>query len=1454
MAINWDEVKRKGQQKGAAAEAQVQFKRAVPSLPKAPPKLPMNISFGSVLDEYNTSLPGIGNQVAKNLAPERKQEIAQGTRRFFEQAPVQAGFMQGVSFNNPLKSLERKLSTDIDTTQAEKSNFYKAGEIGGIMTQFALPYAGASKGIAAGLTKLPKYAQLGKFGQGVARSVATDLAVGLPLNVNYAYNKEGLQGKEAAKSIALNTGIDLIAGGILEAVPMFLKSGKKVASKADFDNLPPAEKTEIMSELEQLAYESNVRKGKVTPQNDTLYGNSFRQSAGELPAPAKQGRTGVNTKSLKERPEIENIHLGGYQGQDNYVLKAYDKDGNVIGKVDYSEYEDIPSVGMIEVPEQYRRQGIAKDLLETLQKRYPNKSIDFGYTTDDGTKLLNKVTTDKVNPSYTSLKGHIDRAKKDLEDISKRFDEGKALETDEEDFYRLDSFITKASRSLSKLPEKIQTVNLPNRNSFKELPRAMQPKQPNIYANAIGQREVPRTVTPNELPRVNKVQPQPLPQAPTKPAQPILSQKGTEIPKEQPFAKNEDLRNNFSQAHGEKFEADYNNFMKETEDLPDVQTGASEFAQRITSKGVSRGKDIQRIADSALRHSKEAREWFKRTVEDPLYVSKGKYATEVKTKLDDLHETVVKKLGIKLGSKEDAAIQWYGDGAKQRKSGKNTSTETMPYTLDDLKADFNYTMPNGKKAWENIVQAEAKAKGIYVNYVDRINESLKKIYPNVEENVAKLQAKLAKTTDPEARKAVLQEIEDATVGKRLYPRKDYMRHFQEMKNSNFLVGLDNIINGATNIDPRLIGVSEFTKPNSKWTGFLQRRKDGDIYTESGLGGLLDYIPQAEYKINIEPNIPILRGVIKELKESTIQSRNANSFIDELMQITNDLAGKSNKWDRNFADFFGDEKGRKVLNGLSAVSNRMRKNAVMGNVNSMIAQFFNLPNVVGYAKNPVDLADGFKTAIQAATGNQEAKALLDKSMFLKERYIDRSFRQFNTGILDNAEKFFSWTMELGDKAIADGAWLTFYKQAIKTMDESSAVLKADEMTRKSIGGRGIAEMPLSQKAKVTKLFAPFQVEVRNAVNVLEDLGRAKDVGGLVGVFVTSYLLNEVLKATTGREIGFNPFGTVQDSIEDGSNVVAGLVGNTITNIPGGSYVASAGASALGLSEYQMQELFGQNDPSRFGTGNIALQTLAAPVGQAIKGQNIDPIKPLAATLPRFGGKQLERGIRGLQDMAVLPKEKINLTEGISAKKQDFPASLSQSGRLRFAIEPNVQNYLTAPTLGTWSTKEGKDYIENERQPLGEKQTSNVDSLYRLGIEPKMAETIIRGLSGLTKKEEKMQFINTMNLDKSTKKTLLEDILGYSTDNIKPEERIDFGIDKAGLTSDQRTTYKSSVAPLGIDDKTYARIVNEMDANGSGRVSHEEAQAILDSTNLTREQKYKMWNVIDARWVEKNNPYR
>ena len=223
--------------------------------------------WSKVQTEFNMSQPGIGNQIAKTLPTVKKQEIAQGTAKFFKEAPVQAGFMQGVSLNNPLKSLERKLDTKIKAPT--DSLAYKAGNIGGTIAQFAVPYTGAAKGV--GLLIKAALPKLGKIGSKVAASVATDLAVGLPLNINQAYNKDSLKGTDALKSIGMNTGIDLIAGGVLETLGVILKSGKKVTSKVEFEKLPPAEKQEVLEQIKMLpAPKENLNESKLIGSNKVI--------------------------------------------------------------------------------------------------------------------------------------------------------------------------------------------------------------------------------------------------------------------------------------------------------------------------------------------------------------------------------------------------------------------------------------------------------------------------------------------------------------------------------------------------------------------------------------------------------------------------------------------------------------------------------------------------------------------------------------------------------------------------------------------------------------------------------------------------------------------------------------------------------------------------------------------------------------------------------------------------------------------------------------------------------------------------------------------------------------------------------------------------------------------------------------------------------------------------------
>ena len=137
-----------------------------------------------------------------------------------------SGYKSGVSLYTP------KARTDAGRMLEEiqdNSAAYSAGNIAGEITQYAVPYAGLSGRVGKVVSKIPFVGRLGAAGQAAARSAAADVAIGLPLNLNSVYNKQGLRGEEALREFAINEALDLGIGGVIEIAPMlakYLKSGK----------------------------------------------------------------------------------------------------------------------------------------------------------------------------------------------------------------------------------------------------------------------------------------------------------------------------------------------------------------------------------------------------------------------------------------------------------------------------------------------------------------------------------------------------------------------------------------------------------------------------------------------------------------------------------------------------------------------------------------------------------------------------------------------------------------------------------------------------------------------------------------------------------------------------------------------------------------------------------------------------------------------------------------------------------------------------------------------------------------------------------------------------------------------------------------------------------------------------------------------------------------------------
>lgn len=118
-------------------------------------------------------------------------------------------------------------------------------------------------------------------------------------------------------------------------------------------------------------------------------------------------------ESIEIRDEVIDVH-----GEEFYKEMALIVDDKIVGCIQYTVYDDKPYIQMIKVAEDERRKGYGTKLIKALQKEYPNSEIDFGMTTDDGTKLVNSLPFDtKVNIEYDKKVKQAKKLKKWLDEF-----------------------------------------------------------------------------------------------------------------------------------------------------------------------------------------------------------------------------------------------------------------------------------------------------------------------------------------------------------------------------------------------------------------------------------------------------------------------------------------------------------------------------------------------------------------------------------------------------------------------------------------------------------------------------------------------------------------------------------------------------------------------------------------------------------------------------------------------------------------------------------------------------------------------------------------------------------------------------------------------------------------------------------------------------------------------------
>ena len=610
---------------------------------------------------------------------------------------------------------------------------------------------------------------------------------------------------------------------------------------------------------------------------------------------------------------------------------------------------------------------------------------------------------------------------------------------------------------------------------------------------------------------------------------------------------------------------------------------------------------------------------IKKQLLDPFDAGKGQMVRDEATILKGLEKNVT-KLGIKKGSKNSKLIQRFGE---------------KKITLDELKK----ASPD---KWQDIVKADKWFRKQYDQMLDEVNAIRARIYPN----------------QPE---------------KQIPRRKDYYRHFREMEG---LEGFKNSFETPSGIDPKLAGISDYTKPKSKFLSFAQRRL-GDESKEDAVGGFLDYTRAWAYSKNIDPHIGKFRKLAYDLAEDTAPDPRLNNFTEYLHDFADDLSGKTNPVDRVGQKYLG----RGTFRIISNTNSRIKRNTLMGSASSTLAQTFNIPQGIANA-GPRNAAKGlvrsFGDIIRG--GSREMK----QSSFISERYSNSLYNKFDQKLLDQPKKFAGWLLSIGDEIGSKYIWNSHYEKAV-AQGIKNPVKYADDWTRKMVAGRGVGEVPIVQKSKIFQVVAPFQIEVQNLIHALGDNVAKKQVGKIVTFSAVMFLMNRGAKELRGSDVGFDPLNALieayktfeeEEDKKTGALKAGGrIAGEFLSNVAGGQTIGAAypefGAAGLPSRE----ELFGDRDPTRFGGGILATKGLSDPLHKLI---------------PPFGGAQIKK-----------------TREGAQAISRGYTETAS--GRVRYPVENDPYNLIKTLIMGPNASEGAQKYHDEDLSALGEEQSEQYKAL-------------------------------------------------------------------------------------------------------------------------------------------------
>ena len=701
-------------------------------------------------------------------------------------------------------------------------------------------------------------------------------------------------------------------------------------------------------------------------------------------------------------------------------------------------------------------------------------------------------------------------------------------------------------------------------------------------------------------------------------------------------------------------------------------------------------------------------------------------------------KAISKQYGIKPGSKESAAAQMYAEG----------------FYVDDK---------------NNIVQYG--------------NTELAKDFPdaNVQRNIKKL------ASDPRIRK-----IYDDTLGminesraRNAYPEiqklDNYFLHFRAMSDTFSKLGLPFNPNDirAKDLPTDLNGVTADLKPGQPYFASAMHRK-GKRTSFDLLGGLEQYLSAAKNQIYHIDDIQTLRAMrnyiadtygqanglegLDALSEEEAQERiekvynsHLSTFAKFLNEEANILAGKTALIDRGLEGIIG----RRGITFLDTVNKQVGSNMVGWNISSSLTNF--LPVAQTFAKtNKADFVKAFGQTVANKVGSifGRTDGFTDNSpVVIRRKGADRFHRTPFQKVGDAGYAFMSAVDDISTELIAR----TKYNELTrKGMDSQQAHIETDKWVSRLMGDRSLGQQPQLYNSKMLGIITKFQLEVRNQLDsqfydtIQEAKASNEDIEN--GLLRNAKTAAKVTSTFVQLAVAQHLFGKAFESVA-GYNPAFDIIGVLMTALGFDDEEESEDTALDNIEQAFLELLEDLPYTSTFTGGRI-------PISSAL------PIKELVTGKDEWGNEKSRWETLGeAAPYYVLPGGygQIKKTmQGLGMFSEDHPiaGSYTDKGDLRFPVDDTLLNRVQAGIFGQYASANARDYFDNGRSPLNEKQL-----LEFMDVDMTIQEywDYREGMKGKDTLGEKVAYIYSLDLPMRTKNILVNNL----TDRDEPIDLTDFG---------------------------------------------------------------------------------